>query len=96
MVEAIAWPPGEGAGSRGWGPPKDEYLVTTSEFGDVKARLARIENKRRLLDTKGGKKPSLRRASTGADDGTGSSTQAGSDTSGDDDKPTLHRREDQN
>ena len=77
-------------------PPKDEYLVTTSEFGDVKARLARIENKRRLLDTKGGKKPSLRRASTGADDGTGSSTQAGSDTSGDDDKPTLHRREDQN
>ena len=76
-------------------PPKDEYLVTTSEFGDVKARLARIENKRRLLDTKGGKKPSLRRASTGTDDGTGSSTQAGSDTSGDD-KPTLHRREDQN
>ena len=49
-------------------PPKDEYLVTTSEFNDVKARLARIENKRRLLDTKGGKKPSLRRASTGADD----------------------------
>ena len=79
-------------------PPKDEYLVTTSEFNDVKARLARIENKRRLLDTKGGKKPSLRRASTGADDGTGSSTQAGNDTSADssDDKPTLHRREDQN
>ncbi len=76
-------------------PPKDEYPVTTSEFDDVKARLARIENKRRLLDTKGGKKPSLRRASTGTDDGTGSSTQAGSDTSGDD-KPTLHRREDQN
>jgi predicted Zn-dependent protease len=74
-------------------PPKDEYLVTTSEFNEVKARLARIENKRRLLDTKGGKKPSLRRASTGTDDGTG--TQAGGN-SGDDDKPTLHRREDQN
>ena len=26
-------------------PPRDEYLVTTSEFDDVKARLARIENK---------------------------------------------------
>ena len=42
--------------------------MTTSEFDDVKARLARIENKRRLTDSKGGKKPSLRRASTGTDD----------------------------
>ena len=47
-------------------PAKDEYTVTTSEFDDVKARLARIENKRRLIDTKDGKKPSLRRASTGS------------------------------
>jgi predicted Zn-dependent protease len=31
-------------------PPRDEYVVTTSEFDDVKARLARIENKRRLTD----------------------------------------------
>ena len=29
-------------------PARDEYIVTTSEFDDVKARLARIENKRRL------------------------------------------------
>jgi len=72
-------------------PPRDEYIVTTSEFDDVKARLARIENKRRLTDTKDSKKPSLRRASTTTD---GSSTQP-ADTS-DDDKPTLHRREDQN
>src|ERR1039458_439637 len=34
-------------------PAQDEYMVTTSEFDDVKARLARIENKRRLTDTKG-------------------------------------------
>ncbi len=40
-------------------------MVTTSEFDDVKARLARIENKRRLTDTKGVTRPSLRRASTG-------------------------------
>ena len=72
-------------------PPRDEYIVTTSEFDDVKARLARIENKRRLTDTKDSKKPSLRRASTTTD---GSTTQP-ADTS-DDDKPTLHRREDQN
>ncbi|MGA2218411.1 MAG: peptidase M48, partial [Terracidiphilus sp.] len=70
--------------------------VTTSEFDDIKARLARIENKRRLTDSKDTKKPSLRRASTGTDDpnsSTTSSTNDGSDTS---DQPTLHRREDQN
>src|SRR5258708_29138524 len=55
-------------------PAKDDYTVTTSEFDDVKARLARIENKRRLIDTKGGPKPSLRRASTSQDDGTGTQT----------------------
>ena len=48
-------------------PARDEYTVTTSEFDDVKARLARIENKRRLVDTKDKNKPSLRRASTTAD-----------------------------
>jgi hypothetical protein len=31
--------------------------VTTSEFDDIKARLARIENKRRLTDTKDKKSP---------------------------------------
>src|SRR3984957_20014507 len=43
-------------------PAKDEYTVTTSEFDDIKARLARIENKRRLTDSKDTKKPSLRKA----------------------------------
>ena len=72
-------------------PARDEYTVTTSEFDDVKARLARIENKRRLMDTKDKNKPSLRRASTTGDDKNG---QAGDDSG--DDRPTLHRREDQN
>jgi len=71
-------------------PPREEYLVTTSEFNDVKARLARIENKRRLLDNKGNKKPSLRRASAGQDNGSGQGSSNG------DDRPTLHRRDDQN
>ncbi len=74
-------------------PAKDEYTVTTSEFDDVKSRLARIENKRRLTDTKGVTRPSLRRASTGTDS-TGSQTS--DSTSSADDKPTLHRRDDQN
>jgi tetrahydromethanopterin S-methyltransferase subunit G len=68
-------------------PPKDEYLVTTSEFNDVKSRLARIENKRRIIDNKKGK-PTLRRASTSPD-----STDSGANGS---DQPTLHRREDGN
>jgi predicted Zn-dependent protease len=74
-------------------PPRDEYTVTTSEFDDIKARLARIENKRRLTDSKDTKKPSLRRASTGTDDKTAPSSDPNSTA---DDKPTLHRREDQN
>ena len=77
-------------------PARDQYTVTTSEFDDVKARLARIENKRRLTDSKDTKKPSLRRASTGSGDPTSPSSQTGDSTSTTDDKPTLHRRDDQN
>jgi len=72
-------------------PARDEYTVTTSEFDDIKARLARIENKRRLTDTKGITRPSLRRASTGTDN-SGDQTDGSNPT----DQPTLHRREDQN
>jgi len=77
-------------------PAKDEYMVTTSEFDDVKARLARIENKRRLTDTKGVTRPSLRRASTGTDTSGSQTTQTDDSNSTSDDKPTLHRRDDQN
>jgi predicted Zn-dependent protease len=72
-------------------PPRDEYTVTTSEFDDVKARLARIENKRRLTDSKDTKKPSLRRAST-----TDPNSTTNDPNNTDDGPPTLHRREDQN
>ena len=86
-------------------PAKQDYLVTTSEFDDVKARLARIENKRRLTDTKGVTRPSLRRASTdgsgsgsgpgsGSSSGSGSSTQASDGSDSGDGPPTLHRRDD--
>jgi beta-barrel assembly-enhancing protease len=76
-------------------PAKDEYMVTTSEFDDVKARLARIENKRRLQDTKGVTRPSLRRASTAGDD-SGNDQAGDSSGSNGNDQPTLHRRDDQN
>jgi predicted Zn-dependent protease len=77
-------------------PARDQYTVTTSEFDDVKARLARIENKRRLTDSKNGNKPSLRRAGTSTGDSTGSSGKStgNAPSSTGDDKPTLHRRDD--
>ncbi|HEX4320591.1 MAG TPA: M48 family metalloprotease [Acidobacteriaceae bacterium] len=74
-------------------PAKDEYTVTTSEFDDIKARLARIENKRRLNDNKDGKKPSLRKASSSKDDSTAQSNDPNANPT---DQPTLHRREDSN
>lgn len=71
-------------------PPRPEYMVTTSEFDDVKARLARIENKRKLKDTQNGKKPTLRRVGTSDpnDPNNPGATQNGND------RPTLHRRND--
>ncbi|MGA7077112.1 MAG: M48 family metallopeptidase [Terriglobales bacterium] len=69
-------------------PARPQYIVTTSEFDDVKARLAMIENRHKVLDEKDANRPSLRRASTS--DKTGS----GTDTSSDDDRPTLKRRDD--
>jgi beta-barrel assembly-enhancing protease len=82
-------------------PPKDEYVITTSEFDEVKARLARIENKRKLRDGQNEKKPSLRRASTSPDangqNGQNGQTNNGQTNNGqtttDDDRPTLHRRD---
>jgi predicted Zn-dependent protease len=68
-------------------PARAQYVVTTSEFDDVKARLARLENRRKIIDEKDSGKPSLRRTS--------SADKSGKDTKNDDDRPTLKRREDQ-
>ncbi len=69
-------------------PARAEYVVSTSEFDDVKARLAVIENRHKVLEEKDSNKPSLRRASntdkSGGDKG----------SSSDDDRPTLKRRDD--
>jgi len=68
-------------------PAKPEYVVTTSEFDDVKARLASIENRHKVLDQRDENKPSLRRASSSPDSTSGTSNP-------DDDRPTLKRRDD--
>jgi predicted Zn-dependent protease len=75
-------------------PARDQYMESTSEFDDVKARLARIENKRRLTGSRNTDKPSLRKA--GAGSGDSSSPTYPSSTSSGDDKPSLHRRDDPN
>jgi len=59
-------------------PPQASYKVDTSEFQDVKSRLAKIENRRKLDDSKEGH-PDLRRASQPSDS--------------DDDHPVLKRED---
>jgi predicted Zn-dependent protease len=72
-------------------PARPQYLVSTSEFDDVKGRLAAIENRHKVLDEKdNGKKPSLRRTSSTDKNG------KGKDKGDDDDRPTLKRRPDDN
>jgi predicted Zn-dependent protease len=69
-------------------PAKQQYVVTTSEFDEVKGRLAALENKHKLLDQKDSAKPSLRRTSNTSD--------KSDDKKDDDDRPTLKRRDDSN
>jgi predicted Zn-dependent protease len=69
-------------------PAKAQYVVTTSEFDDVKSRLAAIENKHKVIDEKDSSKPSLRRTSN--------QTDPSGDTKTDDDRPTLKRSDGSN
>jgi hypothetical protein len=68
-------------------PARPDYMVTTSEFDDVKTRLARLENKRKINNGKDGNKPTLRRASSGS--GNNDPNNPANST---DDRPTLGRR----
>src|SRR5579863_9557262 len=68
---------------------RPEYVVTTSEFNDVKTRLASLQNKRKV-DNQDLNRPTLRKAPGSGGSGSGSDS-GGSD----DDRPTLKRRPDQ-
>jgi predicted Zn-dependent protease len=78
---------------------RPEYVVTTSEFNDVKGKLLAMHN-RRANDPIDPNKPHLNRkpGSSGSDNGSaGSSSGSNSGSnSGDDDRPTLKRRPDDN
>ena len=73
---------------------KPEYVVTTSEFNDVKTRLAMLENRRKLTDATSDdpNKPTLRKNpnSTGPiEDETDNTKKSKGDS---DDRPKLKRR----
>jgi predicted Zn-dependent protease len=68
--------------------PKPEYVVTTSEFNDVRARLAMMHNHRKVDNNMDPSRPTLRR-SPGSGNG-----PVDNGTSTDDDRPTLKRRDD--
>ncbi len=68
-------------------PARPQYIISTSEFDDVKARLASLENRRKLTEEKDNR-PSLRRTTSD------SSKDKSGDKKSDDDRPTLKRRDD--
>jgi len=66
-------------------PALAEYKVDTSEFEDVKARLAELENRHKIPADSKGDRPTLRRASHSNPDSTDSTDK--------DEHPTLKRRD---
>ena len=73
---------------------KPEYVVNTSEFNDVKNRLAMLHNRRKVDSDKDSNRPRLRRA---PGTGTGPVDENGDDKQkpDQDERPTLKRRADQ-
>src|SRR5918912_4189905 len=72
--------------------PKPEYVVNTSEFNDVKSRLAMMHNKRKV-DNEDPSRPRLRRApgsTTGPVDADEDGKKPKTDS---DERPTLKRRD---
>lgn len=63
-------------------PSRLHYVVTTSEFDDVRSRLAVLENRGKVNDDKKENRPSLRRVPSDSDE-----------SIAEDDRPTLKRRE---
>ncbi len=70
-------------------PPRPEYIVDTSEFDQVKARLSAFENGKKALPKDKPGQPTLRRTQT-ADNGNGTNKP----NPDGDDRPTLQPRDD--
>ena len=73
-------------------PTQPQYVVTTSEFDSVKARLAALQNRKKAVPSNDPNKPTLRRTTTAtatADNNPDATTQQPAD-----DRPTLNKRDD--
>jgi predicted Zn-dependent protease len=76
-------------------PARDEYIVTTSEFDVIKARLHRIENKNKLDNTKSNPdKPTLRTRTEQPTQGSAGGQPQSSGDDSDPDRPVLKKRPD--
>jgi len=73
-------------------PDREQYLLDTSEFQAVKARLAQLQN-RRKVDDKKETRPALRRGQPSDETNDNHQNQQDQNQKKDDDQPTLHRRE---
>jgi len=69
---------------------KPEYVVSTSEFSDVKTRVMAMHNRRKIDDSKDAGRPTLRRNPNGQIDANGDEKAPQADQ---DDRPTLKRRD---
>jgi predicted Zn-dependent protease len=69
---------------------KPEYVLSTSEFNDVKARVVSMHNRRKIDDSKDSGRPTLRRNPNGQIDANGDEKAPKPDQ---DDRPTLKRRD---
>jgi len=70
---------------------KPEYVVSTSEFDDVKTRTTAMHNRRKIDTAKDSGRPTLRRNPNGQIDANGDEKAPTVDQ---DDRPTLKRRDD--
>jgi predicted Zn-dependent protease len=68
---------------------KPEYVVTTSEFNDVKFRLNQLLNRRKVDDKEDANRPRLRKQGSGRIDSDGNEKPK---TEDEDERPTLKRR----
>ncbi len=73
-------------------PARSQYIVDTSEFDAVKARLAALENRKKVSPQEDLNKPSLRR--TTADNTTNGTQDPNNPNNPNGDRPTLSRRDD--
>jgi beta-barrel assembly-enhancing protease len=74
-------------------PQRPEYVVNTSEFNDVKARIAMLHSKRKLNTGSDPNRPTLRRAPGSGAAPVDANDDGGTPKPDQDERPTLKRRD---